>query len=464
MTRLNRIIAKGIMDLPLMLIPSLISIWIITQYTLSDWEYSLLICTNFIYLLARIWYVSKKQITPMLLFFVTFSFLFIGGRFWGILLGSEQPLWVGTFFYEDYLNIERRTNLLIYLLAFIYSMIMGYVVCYKSYIYNKRDFNQIEIREKINYILGVIFWVIAPFILYRSVHQFLLAFRGGGYLSLYFDAQNSDYSSGLFQTIISVLFGYAMVFGDRNVKRNYIFLFFISAIIMLLIGGRGAFGSIMLFSLWLYSQYHKVNLQRLAMYGFVALCLLLFIFQYSIRNADSTININVFELLSAFFYSQGVSLFVFECSTWFSYPYIPYIQVFIPGSAMAYSLISGIDLQMSDVSFADSLANQLNPQLYYQGYGLGWTLMSDVYVFSGGFLVLFILLSSVLGFLLGWIECKSKESSICKVIIFVIFLKLMILPRGAIVSVSILSIYSFLFYILFIAYCRKKFNNLTYSL
>lgn len=445
----------------MLLLLLLFSLVLINIHHFSDFGYSLLMCSNFIVVLLLMWNVTDKKLTPALLFFATFIFLFMGGRFWGVLLGSDDTLWRGTFFYNDYLNIHRRIGLLSYLLIFIYFFALGYKMSYSYKLLNKTYRLPNNTVTIMNRILNVFFYIVAPLNLYSIIQTFLSVLSSGSYLSL-FIRQAGSYSSidSLAKTLLDIAFGFAMVFGTRQLKRNYLILFFFMAFVGLLMGGRGKFGCILLFILWLYSQNHKINIKKLVLLTSSALTLLLVIFQFSIRNMNASVESSVLDLFASFFFSQGSSLFVFEISQNFQYPFIPYIQSFIPGTSFIYSLISGETLSNSDVLFSHSLASQLNPQLYHNGNGLGWTLMGDLYLFSGRNIYLFGVLTIIFGYVLGYIERKSLTNPIYMVIIYTIFLKLMFLPRASLSSVVPLIIYVLVFVLVFMFVAQiSKLNS-----
>lgn len=73
----------------------LISVFMVLELSLTENQCSLLMCTNFIYVLWKAWKISN--ISPFFLFLCTFCFLFIGGHFWGNLLNSDFSIRVGSF-------------------------------------------------------------------------------------------------------------------------------------------------------------------------------------------------------------------------------------------------------------------------------------------------------------------------------------------------------------------------------
>ena len=113
-----------------------------------------------------------------------------------------------------------------------------------------------------------------------------------------------------------------------------------------------------------------------------------------------------------------------------SYPFIAYVQTFIPGATFFWGLL-GNSLAPQDIMFSYRMCYELNPSLFVNGSGLGWTILSDLYVFSFGNIILFIALSLGVGCLFGMLENFSEKYKLYSYITFYVFMKCMLLPRGA---------------------------------
>lgn len=437
------------MQLAFSFIMFLLTLCLLQFWEFSSLGYSYIFCGTFIYILYSIWCAVGKKITPGILFFAAFSFLFIGGRFWGVLLNSKMSLWAGYNFCSSGILPTERTRLLSYVLAFVYSFYWGYgnkylqknpykCICCDSIIEN-------QVKGKnVDWLLRLVWIVQAPMSIYNSVMGYLRV-SSLGYLSLYAGAQNSEYEGGssLVRTWTYCIFGMAMVYGKPMTKKMYVGLILVTSVFGILAGGRGGFGATLLFCLWLYSRSHKLNIRKVLLWGICSLWALLYIFSFSVRNVESGSEYGgPLEMVSSFFYDQGISLAVFNSSMNLTYPIVPYLQSFIPGSAYLYHLFTGEILQSYDIGFGNYLSHALNPALYAHGYGLGWTLLGSLYLFSGKIFIVFIALSFISGKLLAWFEIKAEYNTTYQMLLFTIFMNLMMLPRAGLEYIFPLMIYA----------------------
>ena len=223
-----------------------------------------------------------------------------------------------------------------------------------------------------------------------------------------------------------------------------------NGIIGILGGGRGAFGAFLLFALWLSSTRWKINFKKLFIGGGIALFLLLFMSQMSKRSQDSgTEYDSITDMAGLFIYSQGESLATFEKSREYTYPAIAYVQSFIPGSSLIYAKLINPNLKNYESSFSLYLSQRMNAIRFLEGDGGGWTLISDLYLFSGRTWLGYIILSFLFGFLMAMLECKSKKDMLYRVVMFSIFLRLLTLPRTGLNYICPLIIYVMIYYYIF---------------
>ena len=394
-------------------------------------------CLNMCLILFFIWHT--QQFSAFFLFYITFIFLFIGGRFWGNILDRDLEIQVGTFFHTSYLSNIEWKNTLLYVITFMYASTFGYLLNNKTSIKPKIGLNN---KTEINSILKIIGVLLGIITIYNSLALLKVAYSSSSYLSLY-AGQTEGFNAGgsLINTLLYVFFGFAMSFGNSYNQRLYLIVFFVSAIISIMIGSRGALGAILLFSIWLYNQKKQINLLKLASIGALSLVILLFLASVSIRGADKEGQETILAALSVFFHQQGISLAVFAQSMDIDYPIIPYFQSIIPGFSAIYSLITGTALESYEVSFNTYLSYYLNPTLYERGNGLGWTIMSDMYCYSQGNILIYTFLSLIFGYLSRYLENNRKNSLLCGAIYYAIFMRFLILPRASLSTICPLIIY-----------------------
>ena len=411
-------------------------LFMINSLMLSDYQQSLVMCANFLLVLWQVWRIGK--LSPFFLFMSTFCFLFIGGHFWGCLINPDLPLRVGSFMDPTPSTESEWMNTLAYVILFLYASLIGYCT-YR----NKRRF------MTINRVLSVIFWPLALFVLYDGYKKLMLI-MSSGYSAIYL-SQAESYSSNSFLLVLTMFFfAMAMTFGNKKNRMLYISMMLTNGIIGILGGGRGAFGAFLLFALWLSSTRWKINFKKLFIGGGIALFLLLFMSQMSKRSQDSgTEYDSITDIAGLFIYSQGESLATFEKSREYTYPAIAYVQSFIPGSSLIYAKLINPNLKNYESSFSLYLSQRMNAKRFLEGDGGGWTLISDLYLFSGRTWLGYIILSFLFGFLMAMLECKSKKDMLYRVVMFSIFLRLLTLPRTGLNYVCPLIIYVMIYYYIF---------------
>ena len=434
----------------------LISVFMVLELFLTENQCSLLMCTNFIYVLWKAWKISN--ISPFFLFLCTFCFLFIGGHFWGNLLNSDFSIRVGSFMDPTPSSDVEWVKTLIYILLFLYASLFGYET-YK----NKHDSSTDNFvfwadnngrYLRCNYFLFILFFPLAGIVLYNAFQSLLLIFQSG-YTAIYL-SQGEDYSSSsLMYVLTAFFFAVAMVYGNTKNRVLYSLMMFLNALIGIIGGGRGAFGAFILFVIWVASMKFRFSLKKLFYIGTIALSFLLIVSQMSKRSEDKGIQYDTISDIFCFFtYSQGESLSTFEKSREYSYPVLPYIQTFIPGTSFLYSRFFDSNLKSYEASFSLNLSYNLNPLMFDNGNGTGWSLVSDLYLFSGRTWFGYILLSFLFGFLMALLECKSKSDLLYRVVLFSIFLRLMILPRAGLNYVCPLIVYVIVLYVMMSKFCR----------
>lgn len=423
----------------------------INSLMLSEYQQSLVMCANFLFVLWQVWRIGK--LSPFFLFMSTFCFLFIGGHFWGCLINPDLPLRVGSFMDPTPSTESEWMNTLAYVILFLYASLIGYCT-YRS----KHDFktdNSVYVADNtgrfmtINRVLSVIFWPLALFVLYDGYKKLMLI-MSSGYSAIYL-SQAESYSSNSFLFVLTMFFfAMAMTFGNKKNRMLYISMMLTNGIIGILGGGRGAFGAFLLFALWLSSTRWKINFKKLFIGGGIALFLLLFMSQMSKRSQDSgTEYDSITDMAGLFIYSQGESLATFEKSREYTYPAIAYVQSFIPGSSLIYAKLINPNLKNYESSFSLYLSQRMNAKRFLEGDGGGWTLISDLYLFSGRTWLGYIILSFLFGFLMAMLECKSKKDMLYRVVMFSIFLRLLTLPRTGLNYICPLIIYVMIYYYIF---------------
>jgi oligosaccharide repeat unit polymerase len=403
---------------------------------------------------------KKSQITPFLSFVVTFSFLFIGGRFWALLISPGESMFDlqgATFLIREEINTSHFVSTLNWVICFFIFSILGYVL-------KKKRTSQIKKfdNRRVCTILNVIYWPLAIFSLLGKAMDFKYALDNGGYLAMY-EGQNETYTSfsSLGTILMYVFWGMAFTFGDKSLKRRYLILLLLFAVITILIGSRGMFGSFLMFMFYIYSLNKKVNIFKILLIGGVAVSLLLFIFTFSIREMGAS-DLTGGNVLSAFLYEQGVTFLVFDKVREISnYPVVGYFQAFIPGATSIYTHLINPNAYPYDLTFDAYISNTLNPERFASGNGVGWSILGDFYVFSFGNIFVFSVLSALFGAICAYVENLSSIKPFYSIVIYSLFFKFMILPRSGLNTIIPFLWYVAILYIIVIILSKSLSRKAT---
>lgn len=382
------------------------------------------------------------------LFYMT-SILFIAGRLLAIFFGFNGILFNVEFFGNRYLGEAEASHLMFYVFSGFVSLEIG---LYLSLLVLKEK-NIQHIDFKVNKLILSLLLLIFAFYIYYSVQQGILSVISGGYLALY-DAQDSSYGfefSSIIRTLLAASVGLFLVQDDRKMRNIFLFIlggYYFGQFIM---GLRGGFICYMLLLFWYNSNYglKKVNFLKV-----FTLIICVFIFLTAIFNLVSfrgeVGNETLSDKILGLVYTQGVTLMVFNDSMSVShYPLVPYFQNFIPGVSLVLSLL-GYGVNTYDINFGSFLSYTLDPVLFGLGYGLGWSLFSDAYVYSFGNMILYSVFIVLFSVFINYMQNNVNKNLFLKVIISSLVIPLCFLPRAGLNTVFPLIFYTVIFLLLII--------------
>lgn len=394
--------------------------------------YSLIFFLNFIVGLTSLWVYGRKTINLLILVYLT-SALFIGGRFFSSILGNDLSIWETTFFYSYQVDEERQTDIMKFVLLYFNGLTFGYILFKLFPVSVKREVIKIQTIRYLNLYLAILFIPVALYILVTKIKQFVLASQMG-YVAIYLAVNQNGGGSDFLYTIFLFLFGLAMAYGTKIIRTSYVSLFVVASLIMIVIGARGMFGSVLLVLFWIYSQYHRIDLRKIITFICIGGLALIAFSSISIRNADIEESLSVLKAAQLFLYDQGVSLMVFDTSRLLdNYPWQPFFQNFIPGFVRITEFFTAQPVG-TDATFAAYMCSTINPQLYASGNGLGWTLMSDLFLYSFGNKLLFLLFVILFSYGCSIIVENINRNGLVKTIAYTIATSLVILPRSGLNS------------------------------
>lgn len=404
------------------------------------------------------WFNSNKKLNLFLLYLFTFH-LFIGGRFFVCLFDHGLTPFEPTFFYNYTVSAVRIVELMNYVYTFLYFIILGHYLSRMYPLKKPIQFNSPYINQNSVASISRFFYpILTVILLYQGIDSAISSFQNG-YAAVDYSVSDVEYNVsivGKFSPMLLVLL-LAMTFAyAKNNNKKYLMLYAMYGVVILVSGSRAAFGSILLLWLWIYSMKHQVSLLRIGLLTFGGLAILLIIFSLSARGAGFE-NFTLFDAIKIFLYDNGTSLMVFDTSRLIDdYPILPYFQTFIPGVSYLYSFVSGVTLYPQDISFEGHLCNTINPTLYSNGSGLGWTTLSDMYVYSKGNIILFSIFSAFLGSIIGCLEHWSKKSFFYIYIVIAVTPGVLMMSRGMLSALFVQIIYAFVFYVLLHNYYKYK--------
>lgn len=389
------------------------------------------------------------------LYFYAFI-LFIGGRFIAyILVGNDSPFNM-SFFANYALNSKGTDRLMSYIVGGMVAMELGF--------YLSKPWRRELIGEKIKTgvininVLRLVFIIMLPLVT-LVLYQSYLSVQKSGYLGLYL-AQTGESSSGLksiISTFMFVFLGLAITHGNRKIKISFICLYFVMSLINLLYGVRGGFVTFIFFVLWIYSDFGRVKLSliKVSISFIIMLVFIIFGFSHFSVRGGEIFSGQLVDNISSFFYAQGVTLMVFDLSTRTeSYPWIPYLQNIFPGVYFIFS--NFMSIYPHESSFSSFLSYSTNHNSFGDGYGLGWSIYSDFFVYSGGILPIFLFFSALWGYGISKLEQVARRNLVIKSMLISTAPAIIFISRAGLNTVIPLALYSAFIYLSLYTFSRIK--------
>ena len=422
----------------------------------TSWSFGFILLIILIYILRYINQIPQANLYSI--FYISFL-LFIGGRFIATIFNPDTDTFLLDFFITYRLDNLGITKLVFTIIIALTSMELGlyFAQVNKNAIVTQNKLFKREKKLSNIIVLTSILIIVALTIL--LLKQNLALVSKLGYMALYASQGEAIQASwtSLLLTFTYVFLGITLTHSSKKIKLFYLVLFGINCTIQALMGVRGAIVIYLLFLLWIKHDYgqKQPNLLSLGLFLASILGFLNFILPiFSIRSISTDDSLML--QISSFFYNQGNSLMIFDASTKIdNYSIIPAIQSFLPGSSYLISLINH-NLPNYYISFGRYLSYQLNPSLYNQGFGTGWSLLSDFYVFSGGFILLFSAYNFIWGWFINKLEILSIHNQTYKRILITIAPSIIFIPRAGISSIIPLIIYAMVIYIILSGFSKKN--------
>lgn len=437
----------------LMLIFSILSIMLIDSYLY--FSISLLIFNLFIcFFVVNNNSLSKNIITPQTILLLGFSTL-IFGRFFAVLLNSSylETLFCINFIFYYCSTEDEIFRLFIYLHSILISFSLGFLFLPKV----KKNIEKINHISKskilILFVLGLLSIV---YLIFDNFGKILLVLNSG-YLALY-DGQSEDYETPISLVINSFAVSclallFALKKKDIQVNKYFIILFFLYIFKLMMAigtGSRSHFIAGVILLIWYIFYDRKLNFKH-----YLLLLLSFFVTALGVNSLASlsgarvvnNVELGFLEKISFIFYNQGISLMVFDISLKYSdYPVLGYLKVMLPGVQVLYSFF-GVN-ERKDFNWSSYVVYNENISAYLNGNGLGWSLYSDFYAFSFGFLPIFCLL--VFLFSRFIVKATYSNSLYYNGLVFVLVGTLFTINRSSVSGLIFIIIFYSVLYLFFV--------------
>lgn len=358
--------------------------------------------------LSRLNGISILSITSL---FTLTIMLFLGGRFFAAIIDPTSEIFQLTFFANYKLNTIHSTKLFFLVIVGIFALQTGQYIAKNNQISTSLS---LKVPTRSIQLLLTIMFPIFALIIGSLLYEKFIDVLQFGYLGFYKSQSQSEFNSktllSLLNSFFYIFIGLAFAYGHKRQKWFYFILLCLYSLTILLLGARAAFGSFLLFVLWLYGDFGRrpFSLLKFLLFSILAM-LLLNILAENISFREVHAGNNLIDRLYKFLYTQGVTLMVVDASMSIEeYPVLAYFQSFIPGSAYIASLFSKVAIE--DINFANFLAFNLDKDMFSKGFGLGWSIYSDILLFTSKNIILFTIFFTGIGSLLTLLE-KSAQTS-----------------------------------------------------
>lgn len=404
--------------------------------------------------------LNTNLINMQSIFLIGFLVFFLG-RFVAFLLDPSlyNKLFCTDFIF-NYCSSSTDINFLIFLLNLIlvaFSMAFLNKVNISKGV-NHSGLNNIFISKNKIGLIYLLFFLSLGVSFYQRLQTISLAVSGG-YMALYASQAES------YETPFVMLFGVlancslALLYSLRKNLNSKIFgvavgLYILNLFIGIMTGSRASFIGGLILLIWMIFRNRRVK--KIFYIAGIGICVLIvgvvnWLAGLSGARAFSESS-NFLETLSETIYSQGITLMVFNSSVHTEgFPILGAVKTIIPGIQAIFPLF---DInQRYEFDWGSYMTFVENKNAYQEGFGLGWSIYSDFYIFSLGFLPLFYLFIYLFGRL---IVILSKSSGYYNEgLIFIFILMLFSINRGQL-SPLIFSIIVYSLLCLFVGTLKVK--------
>ncbi|RRD91306.1 O-antigen polysaccharide polymerase Wzy [Conchiformibius steedae] len=404
--------------------------------------------------------IETKNLFNVSTFFLSgFGFLILGrviSKFLLLDFSNIELIFCTKFFFHYCMSDDQIYFLNFILNITLISFCMGYVLKFSRISRSSKDSCCIENQKQV--LLLTFLLIVGVYLIFNGWKKIYIAISEG-YMALY-AGQAESYQTPVNLFLSSFfLAGLAIVANiTENQKilfvRVLIGIFLLNLAQLILTGARGGAISSILFLMWYLTKDRRISVHHYV-FLFLGLGLLVSflnaIASFSGARAFAGGEMDVWKSFVNVFYEQGgtmmlvnSSLYIQEISFW------AYIKTIVPGIQFFYSYFDIYDRYLFDWSSA--LAYQENKFMYEQGFGLGWSILSDFYLLSFKVVPIYYILFLLFGTFLKYLT-TDNFSPFRKGILFIMVSYVFSLSRSSISPVIFcIVIYSLMFFLV----VRKK--------
>lgn len=375
-------------------------------------------------------------------FFIGCMSLFIGGRFIAHAMGFDLSIleMESSFFSvhrPDFVTIDLSANEGLRLSLYIVTCLHAMHAAYMFVIWKKPKgivptidlewTKTLQIPAIILATASSLAFLISFPEVYRSVHS-------DGYISLYNTASSDFTTRGSTAAQYGLLLALGLAFASRSKWLGWCILGALAIYYTanLQLGVRGGIMGFALLFVWLFHTKIK-RIDRIALVGVpIILASLLVLAALGPRAAHFGENTAVY--LPWFIDNQGLTaLYIHAAMQIDAYPSLAYLHSFFPATPTITALL-GITVPLDQLYFGQFLSKTtLSGNAYQQGFGMGWSLLSDFYAYTLWIPGLYLIAAA------GFGAAMAKLVSSTNPLVFgahvMIFVKIMLLPRTGLYSV-----------------------------
>jgi hypothetical protein len=383
-----------------------------------------------------------RTIVHTYLFFIACISLFVGGRFVAhamgfdlSILGMENNLF--SVHRPDFATIDLNANeglhLSLYIVLCLHAMHAGYMFfLWKTPKVAPRSIDlewttSLRVPTIILATVSSLVFILAFPEAYRSVHS-------DGYISLY-KASSTDFTMrGSTAAQYGLLLALGLAFASRTKWLGWCVLGLLALYYAanLQLGIRGGIMGFALLCFWLFHTKIR-RIDRIALVGIpIILAGLLMFAALGPRAAHFGENTAVY--LPWFIDNQGLTaLYIHSAIQIDTYPALAYLHSIIP-AAPSIAALFGSTIPLDQLYFGQYLSKTtLSGDAYQQGFGMGWSILSDFYAYTLWVPGLYLIAAAAFGIALA--KLINSTNPLVFGAHVMIFVKIMLLPRTGLYSV-----------------------------